>query len=158
MHCGGRAVLAQQSEVRRLVEANQNATAGAVGGLPRAFVLHHNRSLSGLCLRLILGETDRLSYHCRCQDYIILLRDGQHGPAGGMKKGDIIQISVGGRTSYATVNSVPDPRTLFISFDRALSFGGSYRFFTAVLSLDDHGRWREMETSVQVNVTDHAAH
>ena len=70
----------------------------------------------------------------------------------GMKKGDIIQISVGGRTSYATINSTPDPCSLHISFDGALCFGGNYLFFNAGLTLDEDGRWREILSGAKVTL------
>jgi hypothetical protein len=61
-----------------------------------------------------------------------------------LKNGDKIRITAGERTVDGTVNKIADDaRSMFVSFDAALSLGGVTLFSNTALFLKVDGRWRE---------------
>ena len=70
-----------------------------------------------------------------------------------LKKGDKIRITAGERTVDGTVNKIADDgRSMFVSFDSALSLGGVTLFSNTALFLKVDGRWREAISGVEVEV------
>jgi hypothetical protein len=70
-----------------------------------------------------------------------------------MKKGDKIRITAGERTVDGKVNTIADDgRSMFVSFDGALSLGGVTLFSNTALFMKNDGRWREAISGIEVEV------